>query len=53
MLDKNLIQNPIFDDLYNACRYDREYFSKITASLGPLLKKLTTGKSQIIISCLR
>jgi len=45
-----LIHNPIFDDLYHACRYDREYFSKITASLGPLLKKLTTGKSAELLS---
>ncbi len=45
-----LIQNPIFDDLYHACRYDREYFSKITAALGPLLKKLTTGKSAELLS---
>ncbi len=45
-----LIGNPIFDDLRNACRYDREYFSKITASLGPLLKKLTTGKSAALLS---
>jgi conjugative coupling factor TraD (SXT/TOL subfamily) len=46
----NLIQNPIFDDLHQACRYDKEYFSKITASLGPLLKKLTTGKSAELLS---
>jgi conjugative coupling factor TraD (SXT/TOL subfamily) len=45
-----LIQNPIFDDLHQACRYDKEYFSKITASLGPLLKKLTTGKSAKLLS---
>lgn len=45
-----LIHNPIFDDLHHACRYDREYFSKITASLGPLLKKLTTGKSAELLS---
>ena len=45
-----LIKNPIFDDLHNACRYDSEYFSKITASLGPLLKKLTTGKSAELLS---
>lgn len=45
-----LIYNPIYDDLHNACRYDREYFSKITASLGPLLKKLTTGKSAELLS---
>jgi conjugative coupling factor TraD (TOL family) len=45
-----LMHNSIFDDLNNACRYDREYFSKITASLGPLLKKLTTGKSAELLS---
>jgi conjugative coupling factor TraD (TOL family) len=45
-----LINNPIFDDLYHACKYDKEYFSKITASLGPLLKKLTTGKSAELLS---
>ncbi len=48
--EHDLIQNPIFDDLHNACRYDSEYFSKITASLGPLLKKLTTGKSAELLS---
>ena len=47
---KTLNKNPIFDDLQNACRYDNEYFSKITASLGPLLKKLTTGKSAELLS---
>lgn len=45
-----LIKNPVFDDLYYACRYDQQYFSKITASLGPLLKKLTTGKSAELLS---
>jgi conjugative coupling factor TraD (TOL family) len=45
-----LIYNSIYDDLHSACRYDREYFSKITASLGPLLKKLTTGKSAELLS---
>ncbi len=45
-----LIHNPIFDDLHHACKYDKEYFSKITASLGPLLKKLTTGKVAELLS---
>jgi conjugative coupling factor TraD (TOL family) len=45
-----LIDNSIFDDLYHACKYDKEYFSKITASLGPLLKKLTTGKAAELLS---
>jgi conjugative coupling factor TraD (TOL family) len=46
----HLLKNPIFDDLHQACRYDKEYFSKITASLGPLLKKLTTGKAASLLS---
>lgn len=45
-----LIHNPVFDDLYHACKYDKEYFSKITASLGPLLKKLTTGQVTELLS---
>lgn len=45
-----LTHNSIFDDLYQAYRYDKEYFSKITASLGPLLKKLTTGKAAELLS---
>lgn len=45
-----LLDNPVFDDLYHACKYDKEYFSKITASLGPLLKKLTTGKAAGLLS---
>jgi conjugative coupling factor TraD (SXT/TOL subfamily) len=48
--EHQLKQNPIFDDLYYACRYDQQYYSKITASLGPLLKKLTTGKSAELLS---
>ncbi len=46
----HLIDNPIFDDLHHAYKYDKEYFSKITASLGPLLKKLTTGKVAELLS---
>jgi conjugative coupling factor TraD (TOL family) len=45
-----LNHDSIFDDLHQACRYDRDYFSKITASLGPLLKKLTTGKPAELLS---
>jgi len=47
---QDLLQNPIFDDLHHAYKYDAEYFSKITASLGPLLKKLTTGKVAELLS---
>jgi conjugative coupling factor TraD (SXT/TOL subfamily) len=46
----HLNHNPVFDDLHHACKYDKEYFSKITASLGPLLKKLTTGKVSELLS---
>jgi len=46
----DLTHNPVFDDLHHACKYDKEYFSKITASLGPLLKKLTTGKIAELLS---
>lgn len=46
----NLINNPIFDDLHSACKHDQTYFNKITASLGPLLKKLTTGQVAELLS---
>lgn len=46
----HLTDNPIFDDLYQANKYDREYFSKITASLNPLLKKLTSGQVAQLLS---
>lgn len=48
--EHNLTHDPIFDDLYSACRHDQTYFNKITASLGPLLKKLTTGKVTELLS---
>jgi conjugative coupling factor TraD (TOL family) len=48
--DEKLFKNAIFDDLSNACRYDSEYFSKITAALGPLLSKLITGKIAELLS---
>jgi conjugative coupling factor TraD (SXT/TOL subfamily) len=50
VIEHQLAQNPVFDDLYQACRYDKEYFSKITASLMPLLKKLTTDKLAALLS---
>ncbi len=50
VIEHQLTQNPVFDDLYHACRYDKDYFSKITASLAPLLKKLTTDKLATLLS---
>ncbi len=37
-------------DLYAACRLDRTYYDKITASVGPLLEKLTTGQVADLLS---
>ncbi len=36
-------QTQLVNDLITACRLDRSYYDKITASVGPLLEKLTTG----------
>lgn len=36
--------DPVVDSLRGAFTYDRTYFDKITASLLPLLEKLTTGR---------
>ena len=50
VIEHQLTSDVVFDDLYQACRYDKEYFSKITASLAPLLKKLTTDKLATLLS---
>lgn len=42
--DRNLY-DPVADGLRSAFEYDRTYFDKLTASLLPLLEKLTSGKS--------
>ncbi len=36
--------DPVAVGLLSAFRYDKSYFDKITASLGPFLEKLTTGR---------
>lgn len=46
----HLGKDMIFDDLYHVCQYEKSYFSKITASLGPLLKKLTSGSIADLLS---
>ena len=35
--------NPVAEGLLSAFKYERSYFDKITASLGPFLEKLSTG----------
>ncbi|MBU1722230.1 MAG: type IV conjugative transfer system coupling protein TraD [Gammaproteobacteria bacterium] len=39
------LYDPVADGLRSAFEYDKTYFDKLTASLLPLLEKLTTGKS--------
>ncbi len=42
--------DPVLDGLRSAVEYDKTYFDKITASLLPLLEKLTTGKVAELLS---
>ncbi len=44
------LQNDLLTDLLTACRLDRTYYDKITASVGPLLEKLTTGDIAALLS---
>ena len=48
--DLNKIQNDILIDLFTACKLDRTYYDKITASVGPLLEKITTGEIAELLS---
>lgn len=43
-------QLQFINDLMTACRLDRSYYDKITASVGPLLEKLTTGDIADLLS---
>ena len=40
----------LINDLMAACRLDRTYYDKITASVGPLLEKLTSGQLAALLS---
>ncbi|MCY4052155.1 MAG: type IV conjugative transfer system coupling protein TraD [Gammaproteobacteria bacterium] len=42
--------DPVADGLLSAFKYERSYFDKITASLGPFLEKLTTGAVAELLS---
>lgn len=46
----NSLENDILMDLAAACRLDKTYYDKITASIGPLLEKLTTGQVSALLS---
>lgn len=43
-------QDDLLADLFTACRLDRNYYDKITATVGPLLEKLTTGTVAELLS---
>ena len=49
-IQQNQFYDPIADGLCSAFNYDKTYFDKITASLLPLIEKLTTGKTAELIS---
>ncbi|WP_018608219.1 type IV conjugative transfer system coupling protein TraD [Uliginosibacterium gangwonense] len=46
----NGVQNPVLQGMCTAVRYDRTFFEKIIASLGPFLEKLITGDVGKMIS---
>lgn len=48
--DLSNIANDLITDLLAAVKLDKTYYNKITASLGPLLDKLTTGSIDQILS---
>lgn len=49
-IQRSQFYDSIADGLCSAFNYDKTYFDKITASLLPLLEKLTTGKVAQLIS---
>lgn len=48
--DFNSLHNDLLTDLLAACRLDKTYYDKITASVGPLFEKLTTGEVGDLLS---
>jgi hypothetical protein len=44
------LYDPVLDGLVSAFKYDKTYFDKIVSSVGPLMKKLTTGNIAELIS---
>ncbi len=47
---RNDYYDPIANGLCSAFNYDKTYFDKITASLLPLIEKLTTGRTASLIA---
>lgn len=44
------VYDPVLEGLISAWSYDKTYFDKIVASVGPLMEKLTTGKVAELLS---
>ncbi|MBC7501840.1 MAG: type IV conjugative transfer system coupling protein TraD [Herminiimonas sp.] len=44
------LEDPVLNGLATAVRYEKSFFEKIVASLGPFLEKLTTGNTGKLIS---
>lgn len=44
------LYDPVADGLRSAFEYDKTYFDKLTASLLPLLEKLTSGRSGTLLT---
>jgi conjugative coupling factor TraD (TOL family) len=48
--DIHQLSNDLLTDLFAACQLDKTYYDKITASIGPLLEKLTSGEMADLLS---
>ena len=50
VLQESGVADPVAEGLLSAFKYERSYFDKITASLGPFLEKLSTGAVSALFS---
>jgi conjugative coupling factor TraD (TOL family) len=50
LLNQLLLEDGVLKGLVTAVRYEKSFFEKIIASLGPFLEKLTTGNTGELIS---
>jgi conjugative coupling factor TraD (TOL family) len=49
-IEREKLFDSVADGLFSAFNYDKTYFDKITASLLPLIEKLTTGQTAELLS---
>ena len=50
LLEEVPLDDPVLEGLLSAARYERTYFDKVVASVGPLMDKLTTGPAAELIA---